>query len=118
MQPRKHSGNLRFYLYTHGWDIIDEDLAPEGKFVCEVITAVPSDNVTSMEAPYDEEDIRWKYPDAIVKADPVLACKRIGWKIGSIEEQIENLSRSSLDNSELISKLEKDRDYLRKLISY
>ena len=37
LQPRKHSGNLRFFLYTHGWDIIDEDIAPEGKFVCEII---------------------------------------------------------------------------------
>ena len=27
LQPRKHSGNLRFFLYTNGWDIIDEDLA-------------------------------------------------------------------------------------------
>ena len=27
LQPRKHSGSLRHFLYTRGWDIIDEDLA-------------------------------------------------------------------------------------------
>ena len=43
LQPRKHSGNLRYFLYTNGWDITDEDLAKEGKFVCEVLTAVPTD---------------------------------------------------------------------------
>ena len=26
LQPRKHSGSLRHFLYTRGWDIIDEDL--------------------------------------------------------------------------------------------
>ena len=116
LQPRKHSGNLRYYLYTHGWDIISENLAQEGKFVCEIITAVPSE-VTSREPLYPEEDIRWKYPEAIVEADRELAAKRIGWKIGSITEQLENLSNSSGDASELIRRLTSDREYLSELIS-
>ena len=37
--PRKHSGALRYYLYTHGWDIIEDTLASEGKFECEIITS-------------------------------------------------------------------------------
>jgi len=115
MQPRKHSGNLRHFLYTNGWDIISEDIAPEGKFVCEIITAVPSDKINRKEL-YPEEDIRWKYPEAMVEADPVLAAKRISWKIGSITEQIENLSHSSGDSSELITALSRDRDYLMGLI--
>ena len=127
LQPRKHSGNLRYYLYTHGWDITGEHLAKEGKFVCEIITAVPAafmqnglmDGTTSevREAPFPEDDIRWKYPAAIVEADKELASIRIGWKIGSIEEQIGNLTNSSSDHSELISKLRNERDYLRELIS-
>lgn len=116
IQPRKHSGNLRYFLYTHGWDITDEDIAPEGKFVCEVITAVPSED-TSRTAPYDEEDIRWKYPEAIIYADPVLARKRIGWKVGSISEQLENLSRSNSDTDAVISSLEADRNYLEGLLA-
>ena len=138
LQPRKHSGNLRFYLYTHGWDIADEDLAPEGKFVCEVITAVPAGNyftgaddaVLPMHehirekkqrrelrpAPYPEEDIRWKYPAAIVDADRELAVKRISWKIGSIAEELANLEKSTKDNSELIARLESDREYLTRLL--
>ncbi len=114
LQPRKHSGNLRYYLYTHGWDITDEDLAPEGKFVCEVITAVPSDDLRDV--PYHEEDIRWKYPEAIVRADRDLAVKRISWKIGSITEELENLSKSTKDNSSLISRLKADMAYLESLI--
>lgn len=116
LQPRKHSGNLRYFLYTHGWDITGEHLAPEGKFVCEIITAVPS-GADHRDAPYPEEDIRWKYPPALVEADRELAVKRISWKIGSIEEQIESLSRSSDDSSALTESLKSDREYLLELIS-
>ena len=116
LQPRKHSGNLRYYLYTHGWDITGEHLVPEGKFVCEIITAVPS-STASRQAPYPENDIRWKYPATIVEADRVLAEKRISWKIDSLSEQIDNLSNSSDDHTELSEKLKCDRQYLIDLIS-
>jgi len=116
LQPRKHSGNLRYYLYTHGWDISGEQLAPEGKFVCEIITAKPS-AFTHRQAPYPEEDIRWKYPPALVKADRDLAVRRISWKIDSLAEQIENLSNSRDDVTALSDKLKKDRQYLIDLIS-
>lgn len=116
LQPRKHSGNLRYYLYTHGWDITGEHLAPEGKFVCEIITAEPS-SCTSRQALYPEDDIRWKYPEALIKADRELAVRRISWKIDSLAEQIENLSNSKDDVTELVQKLKKDRQYLIDLIS-
>lgn len=119
LQPRKHSGNLRCALYTNGWDISDEILVPEGKFVCEIICAVPGrDTEPGMirEAPYPEEDIRWKYPEAIVEADRELAARRIAWKTDSIKEEIENLKHSSHDRDALIRQLEADRDYLEGLI--
>ena len=117
MQPRKHSGNLRYFLYTNGWDIVDEDLAPEGKFVCEIITAVPCCGEERREPPYPEDDIRWKYPPQLVSADRSLAEKRISWKISSLEEQIENLSRSRTDSTYLAERLSKDRQYLISLLS-
>ena len=117
LQPRKHSGNLRYYLYTHGWDITGETLAPEGKFVCEIITAVPVPGVTEREAPYPEDDIRWKYPSALIEADRELAVKRISWKIDSLAEQIDSLSNSREDSSDLTARLTRDRKYLIDLIS-
>ena len=116
LQPRKHSGHLRFFLYTNGWDIVNEDLAQEGKFVCEIITAVPNATLFR-EPPYPEDDIHWKYPEAIVRANPELAAKRIAWKITSIDEQIESLSFSSNDNSETVAALQRDKAYLSGLIS-
>ena len=111
LQPRKHSGTLRHYLYTHGWNIESEMLAEEGKFACEIIMAVPSTEV-SREALYPEDDIRWKYPETLAEADAVLAERRIKWKISSINEEIGNLKKSGNDHDELIERLGRDLEYL------
>ena len=114
LQPRKHSGTLRHYLFTHGWDIESESLAEEGKFACEIITAVPSE-LTCREAPYPEEDIRWKYPEGMVKTDPGLALNRIRWKIGSLEEQEATLSSLETEHRDILKKIREDLSYLVKL---
>lgn len=111
LQPRKHSGTLRYYLYTHGWNIESERLAEEGKFACEIISAVPSEE-SSREAPYSEDDIRWKYPEGIISADPQLALNRICWKIGSLEEQEANLSGGKEDHQDILKKIREDHSYL------
>ena len=117
LQPRKHSGTLRYYLYTHGWDIIREVLVPEGKFECEILVATPSEQYASRNAPYPEDDIRWKYPEILMTTDPVSAAKRINWKIGSIRQQIENLRVSSSDRTDTIARMSKDLEYLEHLLS-
>ncbi len=111
LQPRKHSGTLRYYLYTHGWNIESEKLAKEGKFSCEIITAVP-DSITFREPPYPEDDIRWRYPEAITDADPELALDRIRWKLSSLKEQDSKLRSPGDDHFELLAKISKDSDYL------
>jgi len=115
-QPRKHSGNLRHFLWVNGWGITDEILAPEGKFVCEIIIAVPS-GCADRTSPYPENDIRWKYPETLKSADSELLKKRVGWKLSSIDEEIENLNASSSDKSKEIARLTADAVYLRSLIA-
>ena len=39
-QPRNNSGRLRYWLVSHGFDITRNQLVREGKFICEVITAI------------------------------------------------------------------------------
>ena len=111
LQPRKHSGSLRYYLYTHGWDIESERLASEGKFACEIITAVRAAE-SHREPPYAEDDIRWKYPECIIESDTELAEKRINWKVSSIKEEIDNLKKSGKEHDELLDQLAKDLEYL------
>ena len=111
LQPRKHSGSLRHYLYTHGWDIESEALAEEGRFACEIMTAEPSDR-SFREAPYPEDDIRWKYPEDLIRCDHRLSRKRIEWKISSIKEEIGNLKKSGRDHEDLLKRLNEELGYL------
>lgn len=73
MQPRKHPGHIRRYLLENGYDIIDESLVREGKFICEIITAKPSE--CSDETDSGKSDIileMMKYPpDSIVWEAPM-----------------------------------------------
>ena len=41
LQPRNNSGYLRAWLLDHGYRILREQLAKEGRFFCEILTAEP-----------------------------------------------------------------------------
>ena len=114
LQPRKHSGFLRYFLYVNGWDITEERLSPEGKFVCEIIVAVPTET-SSREALYSEDDIRWAYPLTLKNADRTLLEKRVSWKLNSILEQINNLDNSKSAKGR-IEDLKNNYNYLKELI--
>lgn len=115
LQPRNNSGELRHFLFTHGFDIVDEVLVGEGKFVCEIIAAVTSPETVRAES-YPADDIRWKYPETFVMCDRKLLAKRLDWKFGSIDEGIRSLRRSRDDNSEKIERLKKEKSYLEELL--
>lgn len=127
LQPRKHSGSLRYYLCNNGWEIESENLAKEGKFACEIITAKPVNEAkrssNCLYEDYPESDIHWNYPKAMVEADPELAKLRIDWKISSIKARLDDLYRAneqkgsfSDERCKLAEKLRSDLDYLESLI--
>ena len=69
----KHPGHIRRYLLENGYDIIDESLVREGKFICEIITAKPSECADDTDS--GKSDIileMMKYPpDSIVWEAPM-----------------------------------------------
>lgn len=115
LQPRKHSGNLRYYLYVNGYEIVKEILVPEGKFMCEIIVAAPSDT-ESRRPSLPEDSIEWKYPRAYENLPYEYVSQRVGWKIKSIDEEIENLKGSKHDRSQLIGRLQTEREYLSSIL--
>ena len=116
LQPRKYSGSLRYWLHHNGFRIIREDLSSEGKFVCEIITAVLDFDFEVFAADYPEDDIRWAYPESLKTCDKELLTKRVGWKLGSIKEQLDNLAKSGKEHDELENRLNSDYEYLSSLI--
>lgn len=132
LQPRNNAGILRHWLLTNGFDIGKEVLAEEGKFVCEIIVALPqikfaegkTDNTANaamikehlLESFPHSDDIRWEYPYSLSKCNNKLLRKLVNRKIGSINIEIYNLGMSKDDQSERISGLKEDRNYLRQLL--
>lgn len=43
LQPRNHVGTLRHWLLDNGFEITNEQLVREGKYICEILTVVPVD---------------------------------------------------------------------------
>nr|WP_094234282.1 class I SAM-dependent methyltransferase [Mogibacterium pumilum]ASS38047.1 hypothetical protein AXF17_06165 [Mogibacterium pumilum] len=122
LQPRNNSGPLRSFLYRYGFDITDNKLVKEGKFSCEVIVAVKTSNINSensssyvRELPYEDTDIRWRYPEGIINNDVSVVRKRLGHAIDNHIKEIENLRRASNNQSYRIKMLEAELNYLKDL---
>jgi tRNA (adenine22-N1)-methyltransferase len=114
LQPRNNSGELRCYLYENGFDIEQEILVDEGKFICEIIVATPGKHDYRL-THYDKHDIRWKYPEAFIMCEPRLLAKRIDWRANRILEQIESLKRSQMSQESKIAELNAQREYILEL---
>ncbi|MDD6919700.1 MAG: class I SAM-dependent methyltransferase [Eubacteriales bacterium] len=62
MQPRTAQGRLRHWLIKKGFAIVNEQLVKEGRFITEVITAIPGQDTESMFIDASPDDIRWEVP--------------------------------------------------------
>ncbi len=58
LQPRNNAAYLRMRLVKDGFTITDDELVREGKYICNVITAVPGHCDTD----FGDDDIRWEIP--------------------------------------------------------
>lgn len=116
LQPRKHSGSLRYWLYVNGFDIEKDFLIIEGKFSCDIIIAKPSP-CSTRKAPYREDDIRWAYPIEFASCDKKALANRVEWKLSAIDEEIYRLQQATTNYDERINKLKADKEYLLDLIA-
>ena len=126
LQPRNNSGELRLYLHLTGWRIARETLAPEGKFICEIITALAPEKGNELYPEFSGDEglvrlleegrsCRWRYPESFRELPPEqkrLLQKRLDWKFESIRQEIENLGKSTGNWKDRIAELEEEREYL------
>lgn len=98
MQPRKNQGELRYWLYSNGFTIVNEHLALEGRLICEIITAKKAS--ISWDGPLWSPltKIQYQIPSQILKAEekglvaPFLA-KRLEQE-RTVERALGNLKNS------------------------
>ncbi|MBR0457506.1 MAG: SAM-dependent methyltransferase [Firmicutes bacterium] len=117
-QPRNNAAHLRYWLVSNGFRIIKNQLVREGKFICEVITALPpkpsengdmglSDTLPSPDDPC------WDLPEDLMSSQPDLAREYAAVKLGIEQKILEGMHRSSnVADCELRS-VERRIDYFR-----
>ncbi len=64
LQPRKDIGKLRFWLFDNGFRIENEALVREGKYICEIITAVPKEIAITRQM--NGDDIEYEFPHSLL----------------------------------------------------
>ena len=64
LQPRNRIGQLRCWLYNNQFSVVNEKLAREGKFICEVLTVVPKE--IAVTGDLGPDDIEYELPHKLV----------------------------------------------------
>lgn len=114
LQPRNAQDKLREWLLSNGFEIIDEFLVTEGKFICEVIVATPGEGKQT-------EPIYYEISDKLIeKKDPLLETfimRKINVEKNIVETTLQNNSERSQNqlqiSKERIKKLQEVLDYVR-----
>ena len=65
LQPRNNVGVLRHWLYNNGFSVVNEQLVREGKFICEIITAIPKEVAVLRDLGPDA--IEYEYPHKLLE---------------------------------------------------
>lgn len=118
LQPRNNAGHLRYWLASHHFEIVKNQLVREGKFICEIITAKPPKcaeiAVLSPSAPLPEEgEACWELPSDMFENQPDLATEYAAVKLGIEEKILEGMSRSENIGREERDKVEKRIAYFK-----
>lgn len=97
LQPRTAQGRLRFWLIRKGFDIVEEQLIREGRFICEIITAVPGEPKEELKLEEGPDAIQWEIPPWVAKLNTPLAKEFVQQKLDR-----ENRILTSMGNSHTI----------------
>jgi tRNA (adenine22-N1)-methyltransferase len=127
LQPRNNAGKLRCWLCRNGFYISGEYLAREGKYICQIIEAIPSkkkEGYHTAGSIYNKQsskefkdispdDIRWEMPPWVFEKKNELASEFLKIAITKEESILKNIEKSkSADEKE---KIKAGIEYLRSI---
>jgi len=118
LQPRNGQGKLRYWLVKNGFSIIKESLVREGKYICEVITAVPElvdDNLSYVIEGCDMNSMEYETPPWIISAGE-LAAPFIQNKINIEEYALKGILKADIRDEEREKYVRSRIEYLNSLM--
>ena len=116
LQPRTAQGRLRAWLVRKGFDIVNEQLVREGRFICEIITAVPGEPRESIKLNLEPESIKWEMPYWVANLKNPLVNEFISYKIDRENRILKSMENSKNIPAEDVKAIEDNIVYLESLL--
>lgn len=116
LQPRTAQGRLRAWLVRKGFDIVNEQLVREGRFICEIITAVPGEPRESIKLNLEPESIKWEMPYWVANLKNPLVNEFISYKIDRENRILKSMENSKNITAEDVKAIEDNIVYLESLL--
>ena len=116
LQPRTAQGRLRAWLVRKGFDIVNEQLVREGRFICEIITAVPGEPRESIKLNLAPESIKWEMPYWVANLKNPLVNEFISYKIDRENRILKSMENSKNIPAEDVKAIEDNIVYLESLL--
>lgn len=91
LQPRKDVGKLRFWLLDNGFHITNEALVREGKYICEILTAIPGEIAITRQL--NGDDIEYEFPHTLTDYNDELLTEYLAVKKRLEEEILRNMQK-------------------------
>ncbi|MBQ3321730.1 MAG: SAM-dependent methyltransferase [Firmicutes bacterium] len=118
LQPRNNAAHLRYWLVSKRFEITKNQLVREGKFICEVITALSPKSSENGDMGFTDtlpspDDPCWDLPKDIIPLQPDLARDYAAVKLGIEEKILEGMHRSSNVTDCALRRVERRIDYFR-----
>lgn len=114
LQPRNHSGELRYWLYNNGFSIVKEKLVREGRFICEIITAVPKE--VAVIRSMGPERIEYQYPHSMIRFAGPLTREYLESKLDMEKEILAGMKRGREPDPRQIRSQNYRIEYIERLI--
>ena len=102
LQPRTAQGRLRAWLVRKGFDIVNEQLVREGRFICEI-------NL-------EQESIKWEMPYWVANLKNPLVNEFISYKIDRENRILKSMENSKNIPAEDVKAIEDNIVYLESLL--
>lgn len=116
LQPRTAQGRLRFWLIRKGFNIVNEQLAREGKFICEIITAVQGEADEEKKLPQGPDAIQWEMPTWVARLNTPLAKEFVQQKLDRENRILTSMGNSKTIKASDIKAVEENIKYLENLL--
>jgi tRNA (adenine22-N1)-methyltransferase len=114
LQPRTQVGFLRHWLCNNGFSIIKEQLVREGRFICEVITAIPREEYVISNLP--SNSIEYEYPSTLIDFANPLTEEYLSNRLNREEDVLTSMKKGSNVTDSQLREQEYRIEYLKGLI--